>query len=262
MNRFNRIVDYKTQQKANAEYAEYIRNIMADKQLNWNSDVLLPLVRIVAPHYLKSKEEQKDRLTNIFWKIKEKEYEINNDKEKLEEIWHKELFTIDGETWTVERFFDYRRQHPLVFRNRKMKNNEFLENFQMAVVDMVTDYYLTKEAYARKIDQVNIVSRNYNMWKDHMAGMYMFEQYQKGLEIDSTIQTEESAISQYYNPYIDSLQNKYSDIIEINDEIFNDIELTRIQMVAYKTNAPFPILVPPFPVVTNDHKMDYGKLME
>ncbi len=262
LNRFKRVVDYETRRVADEKYTKYVRQVMNGKRLNWNRDVLIELVNIVAPQYLKSRQEQKNRLQNIFWKIEKREHDIKTDREKLNNIRNKELFNVEGESWTVERFLQYRRVHPLVFRNKKMKNNEFTENFQMAIVDMITDYYLTKEAYKQNLDEVNIVARNYNMWKDHLAGMYMFGHYQNKLNIDSTAQSQEKFINKYYNPYIDSLQKKYSSIIEINADIFNEIEITKMQMVANKTNAPFPLLVPPFPILTNDHKMDYGSLMK
>ncbi|MCF7741465.1 MAG: hypothetical protein K9N00_06685 [Candidatus Marinimicrobia bacterium] len=262
LNRFKRVVDYETRQAADEEYTEYVRQVMDGKKLNWNRDILIELVNIVAPQYLNSREEQKNRLQNIFWKIEKREHDIQTDREKLNNIRNQELFNVGGDSWTVERFLQYRRVHPLVFRKRKMKNHEFTENFQMAIVDMITDYYLTKEAYKQNLDEVSIVSRNYNMWKDHLAGMYMFGNYQKKLQVDSTDKSQEKIINKYYNPYIDSLQKKYSSMIEINADVFNDIEITKMQMIANKTNAPFPILVPPFPVLTNDHKMDYGSLMQ
>jgi len=259
--RLNRIYDYKTDQKASAYYNQYVRDVMKDKKLNWDRDILIALVHIVAPNYLKSKEEQENRLQNIFWDIKEKEYDLVKEKQNLEDIIDKELFNIDGESWTVKRFFEYRQQHPLVFRQRKMKNNEFTENFQMAIVDMITDYYLTEEAYQQNINKVDVIQRNYNMWHDHIVGMYQFEQHLKTVETDTTIDTQQKYMKTYLNPYTRSLQQKYSDQIEINQKVFDSIELTRTQMIVYKTNAPFPVVVPPFPIVTDEHKMDYGKKM-
>ena len=61
------------------------------------------------------------------------------------------------------------------------------------------------------------------------------------------------------NPKIDSLQNVYSDQIEINMEAFEKIELTSTDMMVIQRGVPYPILVPSFPVITSDNKLDYGR---
>ena len=69
-------------------------------------------------------------------------------------------------------------------------------------------------------------------------------------------------IEEYLNPYIDELQEKYSDRVEVNVQEFNDIHLTRIDMFATQRNVPFPVMVPAFPSITTDYKLDYGKRIE
>ena len=69
-------------------------------------------------------------------------------------------------------------------------------------------------------------------------------------------------IKDYLNPYIEQLQKKYSDRIRVNVEQFNNIHLTRIDMIVMQKNVPFPVMVPSFPQVTTDSKLDYGKRME
>jgi hypothetical protein len=52
-----------------------------------------------------------------------------------------------------------------------------------------------------------------------------------------------------------------NDEIEVNVDEFNKIQLTRIDMFALQENVPFPIMVPAFPQVTTDHKLNYGRKM-
>jgi hypothetical protein len=61
---------------------------------------------------------------------------------------------------------------------------------------------------------------------------------------------------------VDSLQNKYSGEIEIDVEAFNKIKLTRVDMYVIRQNVPFPQVVPQFPQVTTDNRLDYGEKME
>ena len=59
------------------------------------------------------------------------------------------------------------------------------------------------------------------------------------------------------NKYIDSLQEKYSSIIQINFDLLDNINLTHIDLYAYKIGVPYPYVVPSFPILTSncvDHK--------
>ncbi|MCK4295412.1 MAG: hypothetical protein KAX28_02005, partial [Candidatus Marinimicrobia bacterium] len=69
-------------------------------------------------------------------------------------------------------------------------------------------------------------------------------------------------IEQDLNPYIDRLQEKYNDVIEINTDRFEEIQLTRIDLFVMQNKAPFPVVVPGFPILTTDNKLDYGRKME
>jgi len=64
------------------------------------------------------------------------------------------------------------------------------------------------------------------------------------------------------NPIVDSLQTTYSDQIEIDTDLFESIELTSIDMTVIQHGVPFSKIVPPFPVFTNDNKLDYGHRKE
>ena len=63
----------------------------------------------------------------------------------------------------------------------------------------------------------------------------------------------------FINPKIDSLQEAYSNDIEINMDAFEKIELTSTDMMVIQRGVPYPILVPSFPILTSDNKLDYGR---
>ena len=69
-------------------------------------------------------------------------------------------------------------------------------------------------------------------------------------------------LEKYLNPDIDQLQEKYSDIIKVDVEKFNNIQLTHIDMIVMQSNVPFPVVVPAFPQITTDSWLDYGKKLE
>jgi hypothetical protein len=60
---------------------------------------------------------------------------------------------------------------------------------------------------------------------------------------------------------VDSLRRKYTDRTEINVTAFNEITLTRIDMLALQNNVPFAVFVPAFPQLTTHKWLDYGRDM-
>ena len=65
-------------------------------------------------------------------------------------------------------------------------------------------------------------------------------------------------ILDHYNPIIDSLQQVYSNDIKINTKALEDLELTTTDMMVTQKGIPYPIVVPAFPIVTTDDRLDYG----
>jgi hypothetical protein len=101
------------------------------------------------------------------------------------------------------------------------------------------------------------------MWEDSFNSLFHKEQILKKRGVDEDFaENYLQIIEKNLNPYIDSLQTRYSDQIKINTEVFNEIQLTRIDLVATYKNEPYPVVVPGFPQLTTDSRLDYGKKME
>ncbi len=230
---------------------------MKGKRVEFARNTFFKLAEIVAPYYIKTEAGKKEAFNKRFWKDEVVPEKIGGN---IEEIFDHSLLQIDGETWTVEDFVKEVRSHPLVFRKRKMKTSEFPEQLKLAIVDLIRDKYLTQEAYKRGYDKVGIVKRNANMWKDNLLSLYQKNRYLETMENDGKDYME--VISQNLNPYVDSLQAKYNDVIEIDTDAFEKIKLTRIDMFVIQRTAPFPVIVPSFPLLTTDNRLDYGKKMK
>jgi hypothetical protein len=128
---------------------------------------------------------------------------------------------------------------------------------------MLRDRELAKVAYDRGYDKVNVVKRYTGMWRDALTALYQRDKIlQKRVQTNLDSLNMIRIITDHLNPYIDSLQAKYNDQIYVNVEKFNEIKLTRIDMFATQKNVPFPIMVPSFPQLTTDHKLDYGQKMD
>lgn len=212
------------------------------------------LAEIVAPHYLKSEEEKKAAFNKKIWKDEVATEKIGGN---IDEIKNHSLLNLNDETWTINDFIMELRVHPLVFRKRRMNKKEFPEQFKLAIVDMIRDKFLTEEAYKKEYDKVNVVKRNAKMWQDNLYSLYQKNKYLESMTTNRKDYMND--INLYLNSYVDSLQAKYNDVIEINTDEFEKIELTRIDMFVLQKNVPFPMMVPGFPLLTTDNRLDYGR---
>ena len=241
---------------ANSIYADLAAKVMKGKRVEFSRDTFLKLANVVAPFYLKSLEDKRQAFQQKFW---ENEKIAAPDEWQLDEMIDQSLLRIDNQTWSVKNFLKEINIHPLVFRQQKIGQSEFPEQFKLAIVDLIRDKYLTQEAYRQDYDEVNAVKRNIEMWQDNLLALY-----QKNLFLSSH-KVEESdylkVIDTFLNPFIDSLQSKYSAVIKIDTEHWEKIQSTKINMFALQKNVPYPIIVPSFPLVTTDHALDYGKKM-
>lgn len=245
-----------TERHALIRYRKFIGKMMHGKTLRFNPPVFKEMVSIFGPEYYKTPKEKKAQFNKKFWN-KDNELMIRDDAQaKLKRIAQQPFFTIDGKTWTVARFEDELLRHPLVFRKKKFPQNKFAQQFKMAIVDMVRDGYLTKEAYRRGYDRIPEVQRNVMMWRDNLLALYQKKKYLDFLGVKGKKMND--IIRDYLDPYIAKLRQKYNDRIFINTDAFEKIRLTRIDMFALQPNQAFPVVVPSFPQVTTHNKLDYG----
>jgi hypothetical protein len=253
-NRWNDVTENLTEKHAIQIYEDYIASVMKGKKVQFARDTFFKLAEIVAPYYLKTEQDKKEAFNKRFWKDEIVPGAIGGN---IEQILDHSLLQIDGQTWTVAKLVKELKSHPLVFRKRKMKTSEFPEQLKLAIVDLIRDKYLTQQAYDKGYDKIGIVKRNTDMWKDNLLALY-----QKNLFLETVENKGKDymdIITQNLNPYIDSLQAKYNNVIEVDTDAFENIKLTRIDMFVIQRNAPFPVIVPSFPLLTTDNRLDYGR---
>ncbi|MCK4640346.1 MAG: hypothetical protein KAU06_03335 [Candidatus Marinimicrobia bacterium] len=261
--RWNDVRDKLKNIAANHLYARQVSELMKGRRLKFNEDTFYQLTDILAPLYMKSMQDKKEALNQKFWG---KELEVDLDTsydQSIESLRQKQLFTLNGVVWTVGDFEKALQSHPLVFRKRQFSREEFPEQFKLAIADLVRNRYINQEAYKSGYDKVTSVKNYENMWNDNLVSIYWRNEYLNRAGFQENFGNNYmKAIENYLNPYIDSLQQKYNDLIEINIDAFEKIELTNIDMFVLQRNVPYPIVVPGFPVLTTDNKLDYGRKME
>lgn len=259
---FSRIADRYKSKNAMHFYEEYVRDIMKGKKLDFNRETFYRLADVLKPVYLKSSKDKEAEINEVYWGVERMAGNIDS-RERLEQIQQQPIFTVDGETWTVDGLMKKIDSHPLVFRKRKMKTEEFEQQLQLAIADLIRDKYLTDEAYKAGYDKINVIQRNAGMWKDSFNAQNYRDKYLHRHNLDSLFAKNYiNTIDKNLKPFIDSLQVKYSDRIEINTEEFNKINLTKIDLFVTYSNEAYPMVVPSFPQLTTDQRLDYGRKMQ
>ena len=262
-NRWHRVRERLTLHKAAAIWNQYIGKVMKGKRLEFREGPFFQLAEIFADVYHLKENEKQGMFIDRFWS-RSREYQ---DMQKIEDalreasgLQNAPLFTLDGQLFTVQDFRTMLASHPLVFRKRRFSREEFPKQFKLSVADMIADQYLNREAYEKGLDQHPWVRRTEMMWKDALNGMFHRNAYLDSIgKKEAFIENYPPVIRNDLNPYVRSLQQKYSDQIEINADLLKQIRLTRIDMFAIQKWEPYPIIVPQFPVVTDEHRLDYGK---
>ena len=243
-------------------YRNFALDVMSGKRVEFERDTFFKLVDLVKPFYMISEEEKRQAFNTRYWQEGKPELTFEEVEGSFDDIKDKPILTIDGETWTVERLRNEIALHPLVFRKRNFSDRTFPKQLKLAIVDLIRDKYLTKEAYKRGFDKVNFVEQDKLMWQDQAMALFHQKQYLRAAGCSTNFRKQPmKVIDDYLNDYVDSLQTKYSDQIKVNMDIFKKVELTHIDMFVVDKNVPYPIKVPKFPMLTTDNRLDYGQEM-
>ncbi|MEJ2055002.1 MAG: hypothetical protein P8X42_13860 [Calditrichaceae bacterium] len=242
-------------------YVDWVRKLMHSKRLDFNKDVLISLIKAVGPIYFEAREKSDIKMQKNFWNIENKDHiNIKDVADKVDALKSEPLLEIDGQVWTVGRFEEELKIHPLVFRNPKMSKRQFGEQFRLAIADMVRDRYITAYAYDKEYDKDKRLQHQYKMWVDNLKAEYMREKYLANAGLEN--KNDYNTVHQALDPYIKDLFRKYSKQIEINTDLFESTKLTDIDVLVIQENVSFPVYVPNFPRLTTYDRLDYGRILE
>ncbi|MDP7127055.1 MAG: hypothetical protein QGI00_05470 [Candidatus Marinimicrobia bacterium] len=236
------------------KYNEYTAGLMAGKKMDLIEPAFSRLMEVASNYYLGSVNDNK--LIEAIWNIDEEIVE-KPDFAEMESYDEKTPFMyFDERTWSIGEIQELIDSHPLVFRKKRIKKNEFPEQLKYALADLMRDHYLTAEAYKMGYDKHHSVLLEEYLWEDHVYAVLKKEQVlkEKGLSIE-----DDGDHLNVIDDYIGMLQEKYSGQTTINFRQFNKINLSHIDMFALKPSAPYSHPVPSFPILTQNHNINYGK---
>ncbi len=260
--RWNDVVEKVREKMGAALYVKFAVHIMKGKRIEFEGDTFSRLGRLLAPIYFNSKKETEEAFLGAAFKKNPKIPGRNALEGDLQHLRNQPIFRIDGKIWSVRDLELELERHPLVFRKKRFTRREFPEQLKLAIVDVIRDRFLTAVASQRGYDKETAVTRCVTLWKDAEVALFLKHRYLRRQKLPDQEENALTVITQYLNPYIDALQQKYSDTIEVNVEAFNRIQLSRIDMFVRQDNVPFPIYVPSFPQLTTNYKLDYGRKMD
>ena len=132
-----------------------------------------------------------------------------------------------------------------------MNRSEFGAQLKFAMADLLRDVEITNRCYELGLDNDWRVKANESQWYDAYAS-------KRHIQLAFPEPVESQHILEYYNPIIDSLQQVYSNEIQINTRLLEDLKLTNTDMMVSQKGVPYPIVVPGFPIITTDDRLDYG----
>jgi hypothetical protein len=246
--RWKEVREKEHQIKASKMWQSYQAGIMRGKKMEFNRKTFTVLANRVREKYVS--EEQK----------------IDSSGRRMPEIpfnakgldLASPFFTFENRVWTVGDFRNELMSHPLVFRTTNLDSANFNTQFKLAVVDIMRDHCLTREAYKKSLDGMKDVSQTVEMWKDaFVANDRQKSVIDAALKEGKIAENDAPQILKYWESYVVDLQKKYGSSVTVNVTAFKNISLTKIDMFAVKPGKPYPAVVPDFPTFISSESLDY-----
>ncbi len=243
-----------TEISAKELYENYVKELMSGHQMKLNQDVFNAYASIAVDYYLKDEIEQKEAMNKAIWNNNLPE-ELNYFEPSQDLDQAGILFNYRNKNWSVSSFNKLLKFHPLVFRKRKMSRGEFRVQLKFAIADLLRDVEITNRCYDLGLDNDWRVVENENQWYDAYAS-------KRHIQLSFPEPVAMQQILDYYNPIIDSLQQVYSNKIQINTKALEELNLTSTDMMVTQKGVPYPVVVPSFPIITTNDRLDYGSKLE
>jgi len=246
--RWNKVKEKMHRIKADNLWVSYANRIMGDRKIKFNEETTELLADIAYDYYSKMKSDS--------LKMQVSEVPLPDDELNLDAV----FFTVDNTGWTINDFKKELQSHPLVYRSKNLDESNFRRNFQLAVVDLIRDYYLTREAYKKSYDTLESINNAKEMWQDaFLASEFQIQIMNSAIEQGIVDENDNTGRLNYWQNYLVDLQAKYGDSIWLNTDELDKIRLTNIDFVALQSGVPYPVVVPRFPIFIPSENLDYAK---
>ena len=222
---------------------------MKGKHIKYNVSQFDKFASTLSKIYLVEKDKREAAIENKIWEIEETSPVASfDDVKKMRRDF---IFTHGNKDYTVSDLLALVEKHPLVFRNKKTNPSLFKNELKYAIADLIRDMHITKKAYELGLDEHFSVVSSEQKWDDYIKATIVKESL-------VALKNDSNSSKSLLRSNIDSLQKSYDDIIQIDTDKFEKIELSKIDMSVMFLNQPYSKLEPDFPILTDDHLLDYG----
>ena len=239
------------EKEAKVNYLSFIRKIMSGKKIEFNKDVFEKYAYKASKIYLQDPIDKKDAINKLLWdEIENPKNIILQDDSGIKP--NDVIMIFDDEKITVERLNRLIKSHPLVFRKRKISEGKFREELKLSLADLIRDVELNKKCHEQELHKDIRVKTNVDMWRD----AYSSKRFMSSLKLANKLENKMKYT--FDNNVINYLQNKHSNIVKINTDMFEKIIITSTDMLVSERGLAYPFLVPSFPILTSDDRLDYG----
>ena len=168
------------------------------------------------------------------------------------------LFQLNGKDWTIKEMQNIIKYRPILFRNSYSNKEEFYQEFKLALVDVIRDYFITSKAFEENYENHPAVINETNIWLDYTLAVD-----KKNKVLNNNINSKKYShdydlIENILKPEMEILFNKYSEEIIVDLDMLDSIKLSSIDMIGVNIKKPYQLTVPPFPMLTTKNKINYG----
>ena len=231
--------------RAHQLFTDYIARVMDGKVLQFNPEGIKRFVNTLGPIYFKNRTLLTPKyLTDPINQLKWGEM-IDSLRTETPDPLGYTVCLIDGRQWTARELIELMKTHPLVFRQRAFPRKKFGEQLKLAIVDLIRNYYLTREAYKKGLDSSPNVKETVRQWKDYFLAVMEKEK----LFRENPLQKNRYGLIP--DSLLLSLQRRANIKVQIDTTTFHLVELNNIQTFAIQKHTPYPVAVPGFPLITD-----------
>ncbi|MGC9513072.1 MAG: hypothetical protein ACP5D8_05500 [Fidelibacterota bacterium] len=258
--RWNKVSEYVTHVAAKEKFEDFVSDVMKGQEFTLNEAVFAELVQFLSPVYLKTKNQKESVLRTLF---DTDATSLNPEFPRKPEIFDEAVVLfLNGTPLTFGEFREMVKRHPLVFRAQKLTAENFPQQLKYAIADLLRDEALNKIARDRGYEKRSEIQHTMAMWQDAYKARAYRESLIKNLpEKYDRAKDEKAILKDILEPHTQQLQEKYSEQIQINTQLLTELKLSSVDLMVIQPNQPWPVLVPSFPVYTQDSKLDYGSVL-
>jgi hypothetical protein len=246
--RWNEVQQIEHRILASKMWQSYHAGIMHGKKIEFNKKTFIILAHWVKEKYISEQSKNNpsvNRISEIPFKASGMDLSAP-------------FFTFENKVWTVGDFRNELMSRPFLFRTTNLDSTNFNAQFKLAVVDIMKDHCLTREAYKKSLDKEENVTRTVEIWEDaFVANDQQKNVIEDAMKKGRIIVNDAPEILKYWESYVNDLQKKYKSLVKVNVNAFRSIPLTKINMVAIKPSMPYPNIVPNFPTFVSSKTIDF-----